>query len=30
MNGRNHIVENHYQEKQIKKIYELAKQAISS
>jgi len=29
-NGRNHIVENHYQEKQIKKIYELAKQAISS
>lgn len=30
MNGRNHIVENHYQEIQIKKIYELAKQAISS
>ena len=29
-NGRNHIVENHYQEKQIKKIYELANQAISS
>lgn len=29
MNGRNHIIENHYQEKQIKKIYELAEQAIS-
>jgi colanic acid/amylovoran biosynthesis glycosyltransferase len=27
-NGRNHIVENHYQEKQIRKIYELAEQAI--
>jgi glycosyltransferase involved in cell wall biosynthesis len=30
INGRNHIIENHYQEKQIKKIYELAKAAISS
>lgn len=30
MKGRNHIVENHYQEKQIKKIYELAKQVMSS
>ena len=29
MNGRNHIVENHYQEKQIKKIYELAELAIN-
>jgi len=29
-NGRKHIVENHYQEKQIKKIYELAQQAIRS
>lgn len=29
-NGRKHIVENHYQEKQIKKIYELAEKAISS
>ncbi len=28
--GRNHIVENHYQEKQIRKIYELAAAAISS
>lgn len=28
--GRNHIIENHYQEKQIKKIYELAKDAIRS
>ena len=28
MNGRNHILENHVQEKQIKKIYELAEQAI--
>lgn len=30
MNGRSHIIENHYQEKQIKKIYELAQEAISS
>lgn len=30
LNGRNHIIENHYQKKQIKKIYELAKAAISS
>lgn len=30
LNGRNHIVENHYQEKQIKKIYELAQAAINS
>lgn len=29
-NGRNHIVENHYQEKQLKKIYELAELAMSS
>jgi colanic acid/amylovoran biosynthesis glycosyltransferase len=29
INGRNHIVENHYQEQQIKKIYELAKQTIN-
>lgn len=29
-NGRNHIVENHYQEKQIRKIYELTEQAINS
>ncbi len=28
--GRNHIIENYLQENQIKKIYELAKQAISS
>ena len=28
INGRNHIVKNHYQEKQIKKIYELAEMAI--
>ncbi|MDI1317121.1 glycosyltransferase family 4 protein [Flavobacterium sp.] len=30
INGRNHIVENYYQENQIKKIYELAKEAIGS
>lgn len=30
VNGRKHILENHYQEKQIRKIYELAKQAISN
>lgn len=29
INGRNHIIENHFQEKQIKKIYELAKKAIN-
>ncbi len=28
LDGRNHIVENHFQEKQIKKIYELAVNAI--
>jgi glycosyltransferase involved in cell wall biosynthesis len=30
LNGRRHIVENHYQEKQIKKIYELAQNAIGN